>query len=85
MSSPSLVAEVADAVRSAAKIPSNVAITDNSRLIDDLNIDSLDLVGVLLQIQDHFDIVIDDDAVPTLSTVSDLARYVAQQRGAAAA
>lgn len=85
MSSPTLVAEVAQAVRIAAKVPPQVVITDSSRLIEDLNIDSLDLVGVLLQIQDHFDIIIEDDAVPSLRCVSDLADYVARQRGAAAA
>ena len=85
MSSPTLVAEVAQAVRSAAKVPPQVVITDSSRLIEDLNIDSLDLVGVLLQIQDHFDIIIEDDAIPSLRSVSDLADYVARQRGAAAA
>ena len=85
MSSPTLLAEVAQAVRTAAKLPPQVVVTDNSRLIEDLNIDSLDLVGVLLQIQDHFDIVIEDEVVPSLRRVSDLADYVARQRGAAAA
>lgn len=85
MSSPTLVAEVAQAVRTAAKLPSQVIITENSRLIEDLNIDSLDLVGVLLQIQDHFDVVIEDEEVPNLRRVADLADYVARQRGAAAA
>jgi acyl carrier protein len=85
MTNPTLLADVAQAVRTAAKLPPQVVITDNSRLIEDLNIDSLDLVGVLLQIQDHFDVVIEDDVVPSLRRVSDLAEYVARQRGAAAA
>ncbi|MDR3632435.1 MAG: acyl carrier protein [Isosphaeraceae bacterium] len=85
MTNPTLLAEVAQAVRTAAKVPPQVVITDNSRLIEDLNIDSLDLVGVLLQIQDRFDVVIEDDVVPSLRRVSDLAEYVARQRGAAAA
>jgi len=85
MSSPTLLAEVSEAIRTAAKVPPQVVITPNSRLIEDLNIDSLDLVGVLLQIQDRFDIVIEDEVVPSLRRVTDLADYVAQQRGAAAA
>lgn len=85
MSSPTLLAEVAQAVRTAAKVPPQVVIADSSRLIEDLNIDSLDLVGVLLQIQDHFDIVIEDEDVPNLRRVSDLADYVARLRGMAAA
>jgi hypothetical protein len=42
-------------------------------------------VGVLLAVQDHFDIVIDDDVVPSLSRVVDLAEAVARDRGLAAA
>ena len=60
-------------------------ITADSRLVEDLAIDSLDLVGVLLAVQDHFDIVIDDDVVPSLRRVVDLAETVAKDRGLAAA
>jgi hypothetical protein len=40
---------------------------------------------VLLAVQDHFDIVIDDDLVPSLRRVVDLAELVARDRGLAAA
>lgn len=80
-----LTADVAEAVRVAAKISPNVLISAESRLIEDLAIDSLDLVGVLLDIQDHFDVVIDDDDVASLRSVADLAAYVAARRGTAAA
>jgi acyl carrier protein len=84
LSAPSLFAEVVDVIRKAAKIPPRVAITLDSRLVEDLAIDSLDLVGVFLNIQDHFDLAIDDDDVPRLRKVSDLASYVAERRGTAA-
>ena len=80
-----LVAEVAAIVREAAKVPPHVAISGESSLVEDLAIDSLDLVGVLLAIQDHFDIVIDDDVVPSLRRIDELAEYVARDRGLAAA
>ena len=70
------VAEVVDIIRKAAKIPSRVPITRDSRLVEDLAIDSLDLVGVILQLQDHFDVVIEEDAVPNLCRVADLAAYL---------
>ena len=62
-----------------------MTITAESRLVEDLAIDSLDLVGVLLAVQDHFDIVIDDDVVPSLRRIVDLAETVAKDRGLAAA
>ena len=80
-----LVAEVAGIVRQAAKVPPHVFITGESLLVEDLAIDSLDLVGVMLAIQDHFDIVIDDDVVPSLRRIVDLADYVSRNRGLAAA
>jgi acyl carrier protein len=76
-----LIAEIAETVRTAAKVPAQVLIAAESRLVDDLAIDSLDLVGVFLAIQDRFDVLIDDDDVPNLSRVADLAEYVARRRG----
>jgi acyl carrier protein len=80
-----LVAEVAAVVRQSAKVPPHIGVAPESRLVEDLGIDSLDLVGVLLAVQDHFDIVIDDEVVPSLSRVVDLAEAVARERGLAAA
>jgi acyl carrier protein len=80
-----LVAEVAAIVRQAAKVPPQVTIADESLLVEDLAIDSLDLVGVLLAVQDHFDIAIEDDVVPSLRRIVDLAEYVSRNRGLAAA
>ena len=63
-------------MRKAAKMPPGVAITPESRLVEDLAIDSLDLVSLILQFQDHFDVVIEEDAVPNLCRVADLASYL---------
>lgn len=80
LSEPALVAEVVDVIRKAAKIPPRVPITAGSRLVEDLAIDSLDLVGLILQLQDHFDVVIEEDDVPNLCRVADLAAYLAGRR-----
>ena len=80
-----LVAEVAEIVRRAAKVPPHLVINGESLLVEDLAIDSLDLVGVLLAVQDHFDIAIEDDVVPSLRRIVDLADYVSRNRGLAAA
>jgi acyl carrier protein len=82
---PMLLAEITRTLRQAAKLPSTTMIAAGSRLVEDLGIDSLDLVNVLLKIQDCFDIAIDDEDVPNLRLVSDLARYVQEHRGSAVA
>ena len=85
MTDAPVVAEMAQAVREAAKLPSSVLITAETRLVEDLAIDSLDLVGVFLAIQDHFAIAIDDEDVPNLRRIADLVEYVARRRGSIAA
>ncbi len=76
----SLIAEVVGIVRRAAKIPPRVPIRADSRLVEDLAVDSLDLVGVILDIQDHFGVAIEEDAVPHLCRVADLAACVSAGR-----
>ena len=83
LSAPSLFAEVVDVIRMAAKIPARIAITPDTRLVEDLAIDSLDLVGLILHLQDHFDVVIEEDDVPNLCRVADLAAYLAGRRESA--
>jgi len=75
-------AEVAEIVRRAARVPAHVAIHGDSDLVDDLKIDSLDFVAVILQLQDHFEVVIEDDAVPHLCRLADLASYLMERKEA---
>ncbi|HEU5117069.1 MAG TPA: acyl carrier protein [Isosphaeraceae bacterium] len=85
MSDASLTAQLAQVVRKVGKVPADRPIENSTRLVEDLGIDSLDLVAVFLQVQDEFDVVIEDDDVVALKTVADLAAYVHRTRGSAAA
>ncbi len=76
----SLTDQVTAIVRRSAKIPLKVAIGPESRLVEDLAIDSLDLVSLVLQVQDHFDVVLEEDAVPNLCRVADIVEYLATSR-----
>ncbi len=68
---------IASAIRSVSKRTQTMAITENSLLVEDLALDSLDLVGVMMKMEDHFDLKIDLDQVPQINTVSDLGTHVA--------
>lgn len=85
MNETTLIAKITSIVRQAGRVQDQVIITGESRLVEDLNIDSLDLVNVVLKIQDHFDVAIDDEDMPNLRRVTDLAAYVAARLGSAAA
>ncbi|MGO9467137.1 MAG: acyl carrier protein [Isosphaeraceae bacterium] len=83
-SQSSLIANVAGIIRRVAKIKPEVSIGAETRLVEDLAIDSLDLVAIVLQIQEDFDVVIDEDLVQHLRCVCDLAAQVAERAPAVA-
>jgi len=74
-----LIARLAGIIRRVAKLKPEIPIRSETRLVDDLGIDSLDLVAIILQIHEDFDIVIDEDAVQHLRIVGDLAAQVAER------
>ncbi|WP_158633523.1 acyl carrier protein [Tautonia sociabilis] len=73
MSDPELLRTVADAVRACNEsIDDATPIEIQSRLVEDLGLDSLDLVAVLMRLQDEHGIELDLDVVPEFRVVSDL-------------
>ena len=85
MIDPNLTDELSDTVRTIARIPADVPISADSRLVEDLGIDSLDLVSIVLTAQENYGVPIDEDEVAGLRTMADLVLYVDRRRGAAAA
>lgn len=64
-----------DALKTIIKIylPEDVSVDDitpNSHLINELNINSANLVDVVLDVEDHFDITIEDDEIEKMDTVA---------------
>ena len=53
-------------------------IAPDAKIIDDLGADSLDVVELLSRLEDEFGIVIPDEDVESLVTVSDVAEELAQ-------
>ena len=64
---------IAETIRGVSAKARGMTVTADSRLLDDLALDSLDLVAVVLQLQDQFAVEIDPDEIPALHTVGDLA------------
>ncbi len=72
---------ISSAIRSVAKRTQTVVITPETLLVEDLVLDSLDLVGVLMKMEDHYDIKIELDEVGNIRSVGDLAAQVEALRG----
>ena len=51
-------------------------ITRNSALIEDLGLSSLDVINIVAEFEDEFDIEIPDRIIPTLRTVGDIVDYL---------
>jgi acyl carrier protein len=85
MAESTLVVSLIHTVRTVAHIPPSVAIQPETRLVEDLHIDSLDLVGIYLKVQDDHGVVIDEADLPRLGRIADLASYVEASRQAVSA
>ena len=51
-------------------------ITADTRIAEDLNADSLDVVELLMAIEDEFEKTIPDEEIENLKTVGDVADYI---------
>lgn len=54
----------------------NVEITPESRIIEDLGADSLDILQLLMTIEDENGITIPDEELATFKTVGDIVSYL---------
>ena len=85
MSDPRLLASVIEQVRLVCKVSPTVLITEDSQFVDDLGIDSLDLVSLFLTIQVEFSVELDDAELTTIKTVGTLCSAISSSHGVAAA
>jgi acyl carrier protein len=75
---PDLFIAIGESIRSVSPKAKTAMIRPDSRLLEDLALDSLDLVAVILKLQDEFLVEIDPDEIPELQTVADLASSLAK-------
>lgn len=54
-------------------------ITPASRLVEDLGADSANVMVLIMEMEDQFGIMVEDDAIMTLKTVEDVVKYIDSQ------
>lgn len=57
----------------------SISINENTVLISDLGLNSLDLVNLVCNVEDEFDIEIPDRAIKDLKTVGDVIAFIEKQ------
>ena len=61
----------------AEKLGKKVAdIKPDSRLVEDLGADSLDVVEMIITLEDEFGITLPDEEVANMKTVADVTKYI---------
>ena len=57
-----------------------IEITENSRLIADLKLNSLDLINLICVVEDEFDIEVPDKKLKSLVTIKDVMDFIDSQK-----
>lgn len=51
-------------------------ITMDARFVEDLNIDSLDLVDLIIMLEEEYNVEFDEDAAEHIKTIADVVDYI---------
>ena len=57
------------------KVPADKVSLD-ARLVEDLGADSANVMVLIMEVEDQFGIMVEDDAIMTLTTVDDVVKYI---------
>ena len=52
------------------------AVTAEKRLVEDLHADSANVMVLIMDLEDEFNLMVEDDAINTLKTVGDVVKYI---------
>jgi acyl carrier protein len=51
-------------------------VTPDKRLVEDLKADSANIMVMIMDLEDEFNMMVDDDAINSLKTVGDVVKYI---------
>lgn len=85
MADSKILDAVANAIRAEVERTQRTAITEQTRLVEDLDLDSIDIVGITMRLEDRFRVQIDVQEIKNFRCVADLIDLVARQLGKSAA
>ena len=77
MTNEEILSGLATSVHEVGGIEEN-EITPEKSFVDELDIDSLSMVEIAVQVEDHFGVKVPDDVLANLKTVGDAVDYVAK-------
>ncbi len=72
-------ASLADAISKVNPTAGSAKLETGTRLVEDLGLDSLDLVSFLMEVQENLQVEFDLEQVGQLRTIGDLMNHIAEQ------
>ena len=85
MAESKILDAVAHAIRVEVERTQRTPITAETRLVEDLDLDSIDIVGITMRLEDRFRVQIDVQEIKNFRCVADLIDLVSNQMGKSAA
>jgi len=67
--------QVSALIEKQLKVPA-AKVTAEARLVEDLGADSANVMVLIMELEDAFNITVDDDAVVNFKTVADVVSYI---------
>lgn len=65
-----------------AQLPVTIEqVKPESRLVEDLGADSANLMMLIMDLENEFNITVEDEALTTIKTVGDVVAYIEKQNG----
>lgn len=55
-------------------------ITLEKSIVDDLSADSFDIYEIVIELEEEFEVIIEDDIIDTLKTVKDIVDLIVKQK-----
>lgn len=59
-----------------------IQINEDSLFIDDIGLSSLDMISIVGEVEDTFEIVVEDKDMPSIKTMNDAVNYIAERKEA---
>lgn len=56
-------------------------VTEDAKMVDDLGADSANLMMLIMDLENEFNITVEDEALGTIKTVGDVVAYIEKQNG----
>ena len=79
MTREEIKAKLVEIVADQLDVQDKAKISDDARLMEDLGADSLAIAELVMEIEDHFDIKVADEAEGRIKTVGEVVAYIDDQ------